>query len=122
MLRNVSEVDTSSTLFGEKVSISFASVASTNTVQVSMPMGFGPTAMQRLAHFEGETATSRAAANMGISMCLSSYANTSLEDVKLQGNGNPYMMQICIVKDRNVTLQLLKRANGMSIDSRISSY
>jgi (S)-2-hydroxy-acid oxidase len=68
--------------------------------------------MHQLAHPEGEVATSRAAANLGVAMCLSSYANTSLEDVKLQGNGNPYMMQMCVVRDRNLSKQLLKRAEG----------
>lgn len=68
--------------------------------------------MQKLAHPDGELATSRAAANAGVPMCLSSYANTSLEEVKLQGNGNPYMMQMCIVRDRNITQQLIQRAKG----------
>lgn len=68
--------------------------------------------MQRLAHPDGEEATSRAAAGMNLPMCLSSYSNTALEEVVLQGNGNPYMMQMCIVKDRNVTFQLLKRAQA----------
>jgi (S)-2-hydroxy-acid oxidase len=45
-------------------------------------------------------------------MALSSYATKSLEDVIAQGTGNPYMMQMCIVKDRNITMQLLKRAEG----------
>lgn len=30
----------------------------------------------------------------------------------MQGAGNPYMMQMCIVKDRNVTLQLVKRVKA----------
>lgn len=77
-----------------------------------MPVGISPTAMQRLAHPDGEEATSRAAAGMNIPMCLSSYSNTSLEEVGLQGSGNPYMMQMCIVKDRSVTLQLIKRAQA----------
>lgn len=78
-----------------------------------MPLGISPTAMQKLAHDDGEVATSRAAARMHLPMCLSSYGTTSLEDVKLQGNGNPYIMQMCIVKDRNITRQLLQRAQGM---------
>lgn len=77
-----------------------------------MPLGISPTAMQRLAHKDGEAATSRAAAKLGLPMCLSSYSNTSLEDVKQEGNGNPYMMQMCIVNDRNVTRQLLQRAQA----------
>jgi (S)-2-hydroxy-acid oxidase len=66
--------------------------------------------MHKLAHPDGELATSRAAASMGVAMCLSSYSTTSLEDVKEQGNGNPYAIQMCVVKDRNVTKQLLHRA------------
>ncbi|OAG35730.1 hypothetical protein AYO21_10047 [Fonsecaea monophora] len=96
-LRNVQCVDTSTTLFG---------------CQVTFPLGISPSAMHKLAHPEGELATSRAAANMNVSMCLSSYATTSLEDVAAQGRGNPYMMQICVLKDRNRTAQLLERAEG----------
>lgn len=68
--------------------------------------------MHCLAHPDGELGTSRAAAKMGIPMALSSYATTSLEDVIAQGAENPYIMQMCIVKDRNVTMQLLKRAES----------
>ena len=68
--------------------------------------------MQQLAHPEGELATSRAAANLDVAMCLSSYSNTSLEEVKLQGKDNPYMMQMCVVRDRKLTKQLLRRAEG----------
>lgn len=74
--------------------------------------------MQCLAHTDGEVGTSRAAAKMGIPMCLSSYATTSLEDVIKEAKGNPYMMQMCVVKDRNITLQLLRRASGKN-DSHI---
>jgi len=97
VLRNVSNVDMSTSIFDQRI---------------SMPFGISPTAMQRLAHPDGEEATSRAAAAMNLPMCLSSYSNTSLEAVRRQGNGNPYMMQMCIVKDRNVTLQLMKRAQA----------
>jgi (S)-2-hydroxy-acid oxidase len=68
--------------------------------------------MHCLAHPDGEIATSRASANMNIAMALSSYSTTSLEDVKAQGNGNPYMMQMCVVRDRRITLQLLERAES----------
>lgn len=97
VLRNVSNLDTSTEIFGQKV---------------TFPLGISPSAMHRLAHPEGEVATSRGAANMGVAMCLSSYSNTSLEDVAKQGKGNPYIMQVCVVKDRDITLQLLKRAES----------
>lgn len=68
--------------------------------------------MHKLAHPDGELATSRAAANHNIPMALSSYATESIEAVAAQGKGNPYVMQMCVVRDRNITLQLLKRAEG----------
>lgn len=68
--------------------------------------------MHKLAHPEGELATSRAAATIRTAMALSSYATTSLEDVKAQGANNPYLIQMCIIKDRNITLQLLERAES----------
>lgn len=99
VLRNVSNLDMSTMICGQKI---------------SFPLGFSPSAMQKMAHPDGEEGTSRAAAKMQIPMCLSSYATASLEDVIRHSEGNPYMMQMCVVKDRNITLQLLKRAEGES--------
>jgi (S)-2-hydroxy-acid oxidase len=97
ILRNVSNIDTSAEIFGRKI---------------TFPCGFSPSAMHCLAHPDGELATSRAAAKAGIPMALSSYATKSLEDVIAEGGENPYMMQMCIVKDRSITTQLLKRAES----------
>lgn len=47
-------------------------------------------------------------------MGLSSYSNYSLEDVAAQGTGNPYVMQMCVLRDRSITLQLLDRAKSKS--------
>lgn len=47
-------------------------------------------------------------------MGLSSYSNYSLEDVAAQGSGNPYVMQMCVLRDRSITVQLLERAESMS--------
>ncbi|KAF7561137.1 hypothetical protein G7046_g2997 [Stylonectria norvegica] len=95
ILVNVQNVDIRGEIFGYKT---------------ALPVGFSPAAMHRLAHPDGELATSRAAAKMGICMALSSYATESLEDVKAQGSDNPYVMQLCVLKDRETTLQILRRA------------
>lgn len=71
--------------------------------------------MHCLAHPDGEKATSRAAAKMNIPMALSTYSTTSIEDVKQEGGDNPYAFQLSIVKDRNMTLNWIKRAEGMLI-------
>ncbi|KAL1615485.1 hypothetical protein SLS54_009017 [Diplodia seriata] len=89
-------IDTSADIFGQKV---------------AFPLGFSPAAMRRLAHPDGELATSRAAAAAhNVPMALSSYATESVGAVAAQGRGNPYAMRMCVVRDRNITLQLLKRA------------
>ena len=77
--------------------------------------------MQQLAHLEGELATSRAAAKIGSAICLSSYSNISLEEVKLQGKDNPYMMQMCVVRDRKLTKQLLSLSGGQKVRVHITS-
>ncbi|POR33091.1 2-hydroxy-acid oxidase [Tolypocladium paradoxum] len=95
VLVNVDNIDMSCTIFGTKV---------------AFPLGFSPAAMHRLAHPDGELATSRAAAKMNVCMALSSYATESLENVATQGLGNPYVMQLCVLRDRPTTVQILERA------------
>ncbi|KAL5356578.1 FMN-dependent dehydrogenase [Aspergillus floccosus] len=94
-LVNVDKIDTSTEILGTKV---------------ALPFGFSPAASQKLAHPDGELAVSRAAAKYGICMGLSSYSNYSLEDVANQGLENPYAMQMCVLRDRSITIQLLQRA------------
>lgn len=70
--------------------------------------------MHCLAHPDGELATSQAAAKRGIPMGLSTYSTISLEDVRRQGNGNIYAFQLSIVKDRQMSLNWIKRAESRS--------
>ncbi|PMD56828.1 FMN-dependent dehydrogenase [Hyaloscypha bicolor E] len=95
ILVNVSIIDMSTTIFGTKV---------------SFPLGFAPAAMHKLAHPDGEVATSRAAANNGIAMGLSAWSTTPMEDVIAEGKGNPYGFQVTLLKDRNIALKMVKRA------------
>ncbi|KAF8862386.1 FMN-dependent dehydrogenase [Acephala macrosclerotiorum] len=100
ILMNVSNIDTSTTIFGTKV---------------SFPLGFAPAAMHRLAHPDGEVATSRAAAKNGIAMGLSSWSTSTMEDVIAEGLGNPYAFQVTLLKDRGIAVRMLKRAESMSL-------
>ncbi|KAJ5281635.1 hypothetical protein N7478_007007 [Penicillium angulare] len=95
ILVNVDNIDTSTDFLGSKV---------------SLPFSFGPAASHKLAHKDGELATSRAAAKYNMGMGLSSYATYGCEEVAQQGLGNPYFMQMCVLKDRSLTIQLLDRA------------
>ena len=67
--------------------------------------------MQRLAHPDGEIATSKACAAANVPMGLSSWATSSIEEVVAHSNGsNPYAMQISLFKDFQVTADNLFRA------------
>lgn len=88
---------------------------------MAAPFGFAPAAAHKLAHLEGELATSRAAATNNIPMCLSSWSTYSLEDVAAQGAENPYAMQITFVKDLSITQMIIKRAEGETIHAVLPS-
>ncbi|KAH7068021.1 FMN-dependent dehydrogenase [Paraphoma chrysanthemicola] len=96
VLRDVSSVDTSATIFGY-----------TNSV----PLGVAPTAMQGLAHPDGELATARACKELGVVMGLSSFSTTSLEDVKAAlGPGHPAALQLYLFEEREESQRLIERA------------
>jgi len=94
-LIDVSTVDTTTTVLGEKI---------------SSPICIAPTAMQRMAHNDGEQATSRAAGRHNTLMTLSSWSTTPLEDVANAAPGKYRWFQLYVYKDRAVTLDLIKRA------------
>ncbi|XP_023229828.1 hydroxyacid oxidase 1-like [Centruroides sculpturatus] len=93
-LRDVSKRDLSVTLLGEKI---------------SFPVGISPTAMQKMAHPNGETATAKAAASMGTVAIFSTIATTCIEDIGKSSDGLKWF-QLYIYKDRKITEDLVKRA------------
>ncbi|KAL1213740.1 Glycolate oxidase 3 [Cardamine amara subsp. amara] len=76
---------------------------------ISMPIMIAPTAMQKMAHPDGELATARATTAAGTIMTLSSWATCSVEEVASTGPGIRFF-QLYVYKDRNVVRQLVKRA------------
>ncbi|GAA5874320.1 hypothetical protein JCM8547_007562 [Rhodosporidiobolus lusitaniae] len=97
ILVNVDGVDMSTSIYGVKTSI---------------PFGFSPSAFQGLANPIGEIGSSHAAAKANTSMTLSTYSTTSIEDVVAAGNGNPYAMQLSIMKSREANLEIIRRAEA----------
>ncbi|KAJ1649535.1 Hydroxyacid oxidase 1 [Dispira simplex] len=90
---------------------------------IQSPIGVSPSAMQRMAHDEGERATARACAAMNTCMILSSWSTTCLEDVAEAGRSvrpdtpgkrdvpSPVRwFQLYVYKDRDTTRNLIKRA------------
>ncbi|CAH2099791.1 unnamed protein product [Euphydryas editha] len=78
--------------------------------KVSMPLGISPTAMQRMAHPEGETANARAAQANGVIYTLSTIATSSIEEVAKAAPNAIKWFQLYIYNDREVTRTLLTRA------------
>jgi (S)-2-hydroxy-acid oxidase len=68
--------------------------------------------MQKMAHPDGEVATSRAAAAAGVPMGLSCYSTCGLEEVIAESKGNPYGMQLSLLKNKAVMATMVKRAEG----------
>lgn len=78
----------------------------------SFPIGVAPTAMQRMAHRDGEIATAKACQAMGTIMILSTISTTSIEDVASAAPSLSKWFQLYIYKDRNVTRRLVMRAEN----------
>jgi len=97
VLRDVSHIDTSTTVLGQSI---------------KTPICIAPSAMQKLAHVEGEIGCSRAAAASGTCYILSTMSTTSLEDVAAANTDTDSLrwFQLYIFKDRDITRQLVQRA------------
>ncbi len=96
-----------------RVLVDVSAVATATTVlgsHVAGPVLLAPTAIQDLAHPEGEVASARGAAAAGACMVLSSLATRSLEDVAAAAPGAPLWMQVYVLRDRNRTAALVDRA------------
>uniref|UniRef100_A0A6I8N724 Hydroxyacid oxidase 1 n=1 Tax=Ornithorhynchus anatinus TaxID=9258 RepID=A0A6I8N724_ORNAN len=98
VLRDVSALDLSTSVLGQRV---------------SMPICVAATALQRMAHADGEIATVRACRAMGTGMMLSSWATSSIEEVAQAAPDGIRWLQLYIYKDRELTKQLVERAEKM---------
>jgi len=74
------------------------------------PVIMSPSAAHGLCHVDGEKATARGVADAGSIMCLSTYANNTIEDVAKAGGGAPWMFQLYMSKDDGLNNYLLDTA------------
>lgn len=112
---DISRIDTTATCFGAKVCLQrHTHYALRLTSQNTMPLGFAPAAMHKMAHPVGELGTSSAAAAHGVNMILSQYATASIEDVVRAGSfsDNAYGQQLCITEDLETTWNSIRRVEG----------
>lgn len=101
VLRNVSQICLKTKLLGRDMDI---------------PFGIAPTAMQRLAHHEGEKNTIRAAAKLGTVVTLSTLSTTSMEDFVQAAPDTARWYQLYVTRDRDIARNLVRdaEANGFS--------
>jgi L-lactate dehydrogenase (cytochrome) len=96
ILRDVSDIDTSTTLLGRTL---------------SSPIIFSPTGFTRIAHSQGELSVARVAANHGLPYCLSTLSTRSIEEVASVSNG-PKWFQVYVWRDRGLVRDMLSRAQA----------
>jgi lactate 2-monooxygenase len=98
MLRNVSQRDLSVELFG---------------VQLPAPVILGPVGVQGILHAEGELASARAAAALGLPFTLSTAASRTIEEIAQAGHGagtGVRWFQLYWGKNPDLTASMLQRA------------
>ena len=83
---------------------------------ISMPIGVAPTAFHKLANEAGEIATAKAARTVGTLFILSSLSNTPMESVFPEA-GSPRWFQLYIYKDREVSAELVRRAEAAGAEA-----
>ena len=96
-LRDVSEVDMSTTLLGKPS---------------ALPLAFAPTGFTRMMQHEGEPAVARAAQRAGLTFALSTLGTTTPEDIAATAPRLNRWFQLYLFKDRDFSGELLHRAKA----------
>ena len=94
VLRDVGEVDCSTTLLGRPL---------------PMPLVMSPTGFGRIADSQGELAVARAAARAGLPYSLSTLSTRSIEEVARVSDG-PKWFQVYVWRDRGLLKEMIERA------------
>src|ERR1700761_3825396 len=102
ILKDVSAVDTSTSVFGGPS---------------ALPFGIAPTGFTRLMQTEGETAGAGAAGAAGIPFTLSTLGTTSIEGVKAANPAGRNWFQLYVMRDREVSYELTRRAAAAGFDT-----
>lgn len=95
MLRDVCQRDLGIELFGQTL---------------PAPVLLGPVGVQGIIHSEGEVATARAAASLGIPFVLSTLSSRCIEEVAQAAGSSPRWFQLYWGKDHELTASILRRA------------
>lgn len=104
ILRDVSRVDTSREVLGQRM---------------ALPFGIAPTGFTRMMQAEGEIAGATAAATAGIPFTLSTMGTTSIEDVAAANPDGQNWFQLYVWKDRERSMALVDRAAIAGFDTLV---
>lgn len=104
ILRDVSRVDTSREVLGQRM---------------ALPFGIAPTGFTRMMQAEGEIAGAKAAATAGIPFTLSTMGTTSIEDVAAANPDGQNWFQLYVWKDRERSMALVDRAAIAGFDTLV---
>ena len=104
VLRDVSKVDTSTTILGQPS---------------ALPLVFAPTGFTRMMHTEGEPAVARVAARVGIPYALSTMGTTSIEDLAAAAPGGRLWFQLYLWRDREASKDFVERARQAGYEALV---
>ncbi|THG97543.1 hypothetical protein EW026_g4476 [Hermanssonia centrifuga] len=101
ILRDVSTVDWSTTILGQKS---------------SLPLYISATALGKLGHPEGELTITRGAANHGVIQMIATLASCSFDDIiDAQSNNQTFFVQLYVNRDREITKRYVQHAEARGV-------
>src|SRR5262249_18415301 len=103
VLRDVSDIDPSTTLLGHRLPI---------------PLVLSPTGFSRIADPGGGAAGAGAAGKAGLPYTLSTLATRSIEDVGAAGDG-PKWFQVYVWRDRGLVKEMIQRADDAGFEALV---
>jgi L-lactate dehydrogenase (cytochrome) len=104
VLRDVSAVDTSTTILGRPS---------------ALPLVFAPTGFTRMMHTEGEPAVGRVAERVGIPYALSTMGTTSVEDLAAAAPDARLWFQLYLWRDREASTDFVRRAQESGYEALV---
>jgi L-lactate dehydrogenase (cytochrome) len=104
VLNDVSKLDVSTTLFGQKQ---------------SLPVALAPIGLAGLAARRGEVQAARAAKAANVPFCLSTVSACTLGEVSQGVNGSPFWFQLYMIRDRAFLKDLLAQATALKCSALV---
>ncbi|MFZ5746748.1 MAG: FMN-dependent L-lactate dehydrogenase LldD [Pseudomonadota bacterium] len=96
VLRDVSQLDLSTDLFGRRL---------------AMPVALAPVGLAGMNARRGEVQAARAAADAGVPFCLSTVSACPIDEVR-RGTDAPFWFQLYMIRDRGFMVDLLDQAKA----------